>query len=445
MKIIIIGGEAAGASAAAKAKRQSPESLVRIYEKSPIVSFGACGLPYFIGNAFADQNEMISRTSEQFAHGGIEVKTLHEVLDIVPEHKLVVVKNLSTGTVIEDSYDRLLIATGANPVKLPVPGTTLDNVFTLKTLADGLAIKETLARSDMQHIAIIGAGYIGLEMVDALITIGKKVSVFERDDSVLPGAFDAEISERVALELKDRCALFLNSQIVTLNGNNSGEVCSLATADNSYAVDAVIIAAGVRPADELYRNLNLRVLDNGAIVTDEYCRTSIADIYAAGDCAAVNSLVTQEPVYLPLATNANKGGKVAGENLAGGRRVYPGALGTAGLKVFAVEAARTGITEKMASKQGIKVRTVMVRDKNHSNYVAGQQDVILKLVYDEGSRKLLGAQIVGGTGAALRINVLALAICHGVNIDDLAMVDFLYAPPFSRPWDIVNIAGGVAK
>lgn len=444
MKIIIIGAEAAGASAAAKAKRLSPDSVVRVYEKSPIVSFGACGLPYFIGDFFSDPDEMISRTPEQLAHNGIDVRTRHEVLKIEPYRKVVVVKNLQTGAVTEDRYDRLLIATGAAPAVLSVPGTALSHVFTLKTLADGQAIRKSLSEPEIRHVAVIGAGYIGLEMADALVSLGKKVSVFERCDSVLPGAFDADVSAVIAQALRARCSLYLNAGITALNGSREGRVCSVSTAAGDYPVDAVIISTGVHPADVLYRDLGMNVLDNGAIVTDEYGRTSLDDIYAAGDCAAVRYRSTQAPVYLPLATNANKAGRVAGENLAGGRRPYPGALGTAGLRIFSTEAARTGITEQEARKQGLPCRTVTVQDKNHSNYLPGQDDVMLKLVYDGHSRQLLGAQTAGGAGSALRINTLALAVWSSMRVDELAMVDFMYAPPFSRPWDIVNIAGSIA-
>ncbi|HAT1680535.1 TPA: CoA-disulfide reductase [Klebsiella oxytoca] len=444
MRIIIIGAEAAGASAAAKAKRLSPNSLVRVYEKSAVISFGACGLPYFIGDSFSDPDEMISRTPEQFVRSGVDIRTAHEVLKIDPDRKVVVVKNLLTDVVTEDHYDRLLIATGATPAVLPVPGMVLSHVFTLKTLADGQTIRKMLDEPDIRHIAIVGAGYIGLEMAEALVSQGKKVSVFERCDSVLPGAFDAEVSTVIAQALKTQCSLYLNAGITALNGNREGRVCSVSTTAGEYPVDAVIIATGVHPDDTLYRDLGMRVLANGAIVTDEYGRTSIDDIYAAGDCAAVRYRLTQAPVYRPLATNANKAGRVAGENLAGGRRPYPGTLGTAGLRVFNTEAARTGITEQEACKQGIPCRTVTVRDKNHSNYVPGQDDVMLRLVYDSVSRQLLGAQIAGGSGAALRINTLALAVWSGMRVDELAMVDFMYAPPFSRPWDIVNVAANVA-
>lgn len=446
MKIIIIGAEAAGASAAAKAKRLSPDSVVRVYEKSAVVSFGACGLPYFVGNCFSDPDEMISRTPEQFARSGVDVRTLHEVLKIEPDRKVVVVKNLRTDAVTEDHYDRLLIATGAAPAVLPVPGMALGQVFTLKTLADGQTIRKVLSEPEILHVGIIGAGYIGLEMADALVSLGKKVSVFERCDSVLPGAFDADVSAMMLPALRVRCSLYLNAGITALNGNREGRVCAVSTTAGDYPVDAVIISTGVHPADSLYRGLGMRVLDNGAIVTDEYGRTSLDGIYAAGDCTAVRYRGTQAPVYLPLATNANKAGRIVGENLAGGMRSYPGALGTAGLKIFDTEAARTGMTEQEACHRGFsRCRTVTVRDKNHSNYLPGQEDVMLKLVYDGVSRKLLGAQTVGGAGAALRINTLALAVWSGIQVDDLAMVDFMYAPPFSRPWDIINIAGSTAK
>ena len=443
MKIIIIGAQAAGASAAAKAKRKDPNATIRIYEKSDIVSFGACGLPYFIGNHFQDENEMISRTPNQFAKDGIEIKTLHEVIAIDAKLKKITVKDLNTNNCFDDDYDKLLIAVGAAPIIPPLENRQLENIFTLRDIYDGLAIKSALANPQNTNVVVIGAGYIGLEVTESLVALNKNVKLIQLDERVLVDAFDPELTEIIEENLKQHCDLHLQERVQGFEGEQ--KVTHVITNKAKYPADIVIIATGVKPNSELYKDLDLETLSNGAIVIDSYGKTNIADIYAAGDCVALYHRVSQSMTYIPLATGANKLGKVVGDNLAGGNNQFPGTLGTSALRVFDIEAGRTGLTEQQAIKAGIPYKTVIVKDKNHSNYVAGQTSVIAKLIYHAETRVLLGGQLAGGSGAALRTNSLATAIWANMKIDELAMMDFLYAPPFSRPWDILNIAGGIAK
>ncbi|MCX8596991.1 MULTISPECIES: CoA-disulfide reductase [unclassified Gilliamella] len=441
MKIIIIGAQAAGASAAAKAKRRDPNATICIYEKSDIVSFGACGLPYFIGNHFGDENEMISRTPEQFAKDGIEIKTLHEVIAIDPNLKKVTVKDIKNNNCFEDDYDKLLIAVGATPIIPPLKNLQLENIFTLRDMYDGLAIKKALNQNS--NVVVIGAGYIGLEITESLVKLNKNVKLIQLDDRVLTDAFDPELTEIIEENLKQHCDLHLQEQVQGFEGEQ--KVTHVITDKAKYPADIVIIATGVKPNSEVYKHLNIETLSNGAIVVDNYGQTNIADIYAAGDCVALHHRVSQSMTYIPLATGANKLGKIVGDNLAGGNNQFPGTLGTSALRVFDIEAGRTGLTEQQAIKAGIPYKTVVVKDKNHSNYVEGQTSVTAKLIYHAETRILLGGQIAGGSGAVLRTNSLATAIWANMKIDELAMMDFLYAPPFSRPWDILNIAGGIAK
>lgn len=441
MKIIIIGAQAAGASAAAKAKRREPNATICIYEKSDIVSFGACGLPYFIGNHFGDENEMISRTPEQFAKDGIEIKTLHEVIAIDPNLKKVTVKDIKNNNCFDDDYDKLLISVGAIPIIPPLENRQLENIFTLRDMYDGLAIKKALNQNT--NVVVIGAGYIGLEITESLVKLNKNVKLIQLDDRVLTDAFDPELTEIIEENLKQYCDLHLQEQVQGFEGEQ--KVTHVITDKAKYPADIVIIATGVKPNSEVYKHLNIETLSNGAIVVDNYGQTNIADIYAAGDCVALHHRVSQSMTYIPLATGANKLGKIVGDNLAGGNNQFPGTLGTSALRVFDIEAGRTGLTEQQAIKAGIPYKTVVVKDKNHSNYVEGQTSVTAKLIYHAETRILLGGQIAGGSGAVLRTNSLATAIWANMKIDELAMMDFLYAPPFSRPWDILNIAGGIAK
>ena len=443
MKIIIIGAQAAGASAAAKAKRKDPNATIRIYEKSDIVSFGACGLPYFIGNHFQDENEMISRTPNQFAKDGIEIKTLHEVIAIDAKLKKITVKDLNTNNCFDDDYDKLLIAVGAAPIIPPLENHQLENIFTLRDIYDGLAIKNALTNPQNTNVVVIGAGYIGLEVTESLVELNKNVKLIQLDDRVLVDAFDPELTEIIEENLKQHCDLHLQERVQGFEGVQT--VTHVITDKAKYAADIVIIATGVKPNSEVYKDLDIETLNNGAIIIDNYGQTNIAGVYAAGDCVALYHRVSQSMTYIPLATGANKLGKTVGDNLAGGNNQFPGTLGTSALKVFDIEAGRTGLTESQTIKAGIPYKTVIVKDKNHSNYVEGQTGVIAKLIYHAETRILLGGQIAGGNGAALRTNSLATAIWANMKIDELAMMDFLYAPPFSRPWDILNIAGGIAK
>lgn len=443
MKIIIIGAQAAGASAAAKAKRTNPEAIVRIYEKSEIVSFGACGLPYFVGDQFKDPNEMISRTPEQFQKSGVEIRILHEVIAIDVDTRTIKIKDLQTDIIFEDTFDKLLFAVGASPVIPPIKNCRIKNVFTLKSLHDGLCIKEIVNTPAIKQIVIIGAGYIGLETAEELTNLGKEVRVIQLDKRVLPDAFDSEATNILEEELQQHCFLHVDEKVEALIGQEQVE--AVVTNKGTYSADLVIIATGVNPNHSLYQELNIEMLANGAIITDSYGQTSLADIYAAGDCVALNHRVSQRPVYIPLATGANKLGRIAGENLAGGHSEFPGTLGTSAIRVFEIEAARTGITETEAIKYDIPYDTVIIKDKNHSNYVTGQADVTLKLIYHARTRVLLGGQIAGGRGSASKADILAMAIWQKAEIDELAMIDFLYAPPFSRPWSILNIAGSNAK
>ncbi|OCG13777.1 CoA-disulfide reductase [Gilliamella sp. wkB292] len=443
MKIIIIGAQAAGASAAAKAKRINPEATIRIYEKSDIVSFGACGLPYFIGDHFSDANEMISRTPQQFEKDGIDIKILHEVVAIDTLSKKLKIKDLTNGHCFEDTYDKLLLAVGASPIIPPFSNDKLKNIFTLRDIYDGQAIKKTLNDAQVNNIIVVGAGYIGLELVESLVALNKKVNLIQLDDRVLVDAFDAQITDIIAENIKQYCDLHLQEKVLGFGGQD--KVTHVITDKDQYPADMVIIATGVKPNSSIYNNLGINTLKNGAIITDALGQTNIRDIYAAGDCAALYHKVSHDMVYIPLATGANKLGKVVGENLAGGHCQFPGTLGTSALKVFDIEAGRTGITENDAKKAAIAYKTVVVKDKNHSNYVAGQTSITAKLIYHADTRIILGGQIAGGVGSALRVNVLATAIWAKMTIDELTMLDFLYAPPFSRPWDVLNIAGSIAK
>ena len=444
MKVIIVGGVAAGMSAAAKLKRANKEAQITVYEKSRHVSFGACGLPYFVGNFFEDSQKMIARTVEQFNASGITVNIEHEVLNVDTDNKCITVKNLLTGETFTDTYDKLMIATGASAIIPPINNVDLKHVYTLKSMEDGEALKHAMQNEALKRVAIVGAGFIGLEVVEAAKQYGKEVHVFQLNDRVLVDTFDKEITDLLEEELRAHDVhLHLSQTVTELVGDEA--VTQIKTNDETFDVDIVVLTAGVRPNTSFLKDTKIEMLRNGALVIDHEGRTSIEDIYAAGDCASINHILKPEPAYIPLATVANKMGRIIGENLAGAHHIFNGSLASACLKVMNLEAGRTGLSEQEAMNLGINYKTVFITDMNQTSYYPGQSKINVKLIYNADTKVILGGQIVGRKDAVQRVNVLATAIFAGLTTDQLAMLDLCYAPPFARTWDVLNIAGSVAK
>lgn len=444
MKIIIIGGIAAGMSAAAKLRRMDKGASITIYEKENYISFGACGLPYYVGDYFNDYERMLVRTPEQAIESGINVQVKQEVIQVDTEKKRVLVKSLEDDSRLWDSYDQLMIATGARAIKPPIQNIELNNVYFLRNLEDGQRVREKMLDSSIKTVGIIGAGFIGLEVVEAAKKLGKEVHVFQLEDRILKEIFDEEITKVLEEELLDKGVhLHLNAKVTSLGGKEY--VQEISTNEERVQVDLVILATGVKPNTEFLKDTNINMLSNGAIVIDEEGRTSIDNIYAAGDCATVPHRLKESPAYLPLATNANKLGRIVGENLAGKHVKFNGTLGSSCIKVLDIEAGRTGLSEEEANKLGIQVGTVFITDKNHTNYYPGQETLGVKLIYDGNTKVLLGGQVVGKYDAVQRTNVLAAAIYGKMTTKELGMLDLCYAPPFARTWDALNNAGNVAK
>lgn len=444
MRVIIIGGIAAGTSAAAKFRRMHKDAEIVIYEKNNIVSFGACGLPYFVGDFFEDSNNMIARTPEAFINSGVDVKTLHEVKRVDFENKKVIVKDLKGNEEFEDYYDKLMIATGASSIIPPIKNLDIENVHTLKSMEDGIRLKELFRDENNKNIAIIGAGFIGLEAVEAAKKYGKKVSVFQLGDRILQDVFDKEITDLLEEELRNHNVdLYLQESVTEIIGDK--KVKRVKTPNREVEADVVIIATGVRPNTEFLKNSNLEMLPNGAIIVDNYGKTSIEDVYSAGDCATITQIITGEKAYVPLATGANKLGRIVGENLAGADIEFQGSLSSSCIKVMNMEAGRTGITESKAKALNLNYKTVFINDMNATNYYPGQSKIYIKLIYDSESKVILGGQVAGYKDAVQRVNVIAACIYGKLTTKELGMLDLCYAPPFARTWDALNIAGNVCK
>ena len=444
MRVIIIGGVAAGMSAAAKLKRMQPEYEVVVYEKTDVVSFGACGLPYFVGGFFDDVNNMIARPAEKFRESGIDLNIFHEVIDVDTEAKKLTVKNLTTGEEFVDTYDKLMIASGASSIIPPIKNVNIENVSTLKSMADGIKVKELMNQEEIKNVAIIGAGFIGLEAVEAAKKLGKNVVVFQLEDRILPQVFDKEVTDILEAEIrKHDVDLRLEEIVGELVGETKVE--KVITNKGEYDADLVIVATGVRPNTSFLKNTNINMLPNGAIIVDEFGKTSVEDVYSAGDCATIQNIVTGQDSYVPLATGANKLGRIVGENLAGANNTFQGSLGSSCIKVMDMEAASTGLTETQASRLGIEVKTKFISDFNQTNYYPGRDKMYVKLVYDANTKVILGGQVAGYKDAVQRANVIAACVFGKLTTNQLGMLDLCYAPPFARTWDILNVAGNVCK
>lgn len=443
MRVIIIGGTAAGMSAAAKLRRVNRDVEIVVYEKRDYVSFGACGLPYYVGNFFESTNNMIARTKEQTIASGIDVLTQHEVVDIDVNTKKIVAKNLLTGKEINDNYDKLMIATGASPIIPQIKNINLKNVFTLHSMEDGIALKKAMEDPELKKVAIIGAGFIGIEIVEAAKQYGKEIHVFQREDRILNIPFDKEVTDLLEAELLNHnVTLSLSSTVTELKGIEKVE--GVVVGNDIFEADIVVLAVGVKPNTEFLANTGIEMNKNSAIIVNNKGETSIEDIYAAGDCATVPHML-QENSYIPLATSANKLGRIVGENLGGLNSTYQLTLGSSCIKVLDMEAGRTGLSEEDAKKLGINYSTKFISDMNQTDYYPGQEKIYVKVIYDKVSKVLLGGQVVGKKDAVQRVNVVATAIYNKMTTTELGMLDLCYAPPFARTWDVLNVVGNVSK
>lgn len=444
MRVIIIGGVAAGMSAAAKLKRLQPDYEVVIYEKTDIISLGACGLPYYAGGFFDDPNELIARTPEEFRKSNIELNIFHEVVGLDTIHKQITIKNLRTEELIIDNYDKLMIATGASCIFPPIENLHLDNVTTLKSMSDGSKLRSILDDDNIKNIVIIGAGFIGIEAVEACKHKNKNITLIQLEDRILSNVFDEDITTLLEDEIrKHNVDLLLNESVTRIEGIN--RVSKVITNKREINADAVIIATGVKPNTEFLKYNSIDMLLNGAIIVDEYGRTNIKDIFSAGDCATIPNMITKENTYVPLATGANKLGRIVAENLAGNNIPFQGSLASSCIKVMDMEAASTGLTETKAKALGIDYKSTFISDYNQTTYYPGRNKIYIKLIYDNSTKRILGGQIAGFKDAVQRTNVIAAAILGNLTTSQLGMLDLCYAPPFSRTWDVLNVAGNVSR
>ncbi len=443
MRVIVIGGVAAGMSAASKLRRMNRDAEIVVYERGNFLSYGACGLPYYIGGWNEDPQKLIARTPEEFRSMNIETHLRHEVLRVDPENRSVTVRNLESGAEFTDRWDKLMIAVGCRSAAPPVPGFDLPAVFSLRSMEDGMLLHEVSRLSGIRHVVIVGGGAIGVEMAEALVRLGKQITLLEGAERLLR-PFEPEFSELAAQELeRNGVRVMLKTRLQAIE--EKGDRRLVRTEKEDISCDLVLMAAGIRPETGFLKDTGIRMARNGAILVDREMRSSLPDIYAAGDCATCYHRVLEEDYYLALGTVANKTGRIAGENLAGGHKKFSGVLGTAAIKVFNLEMGRTGLSETEAKRLGIPYSTKMVSTQDHPAYYPNPQKLVIKLIYETGSRRLLGANAAGSHDAVLRVDIFAVAVHAGMSTDELGMVDLAYAPPFASVWDAVHIAANAAR
>jgi NADPH-dependent 2,4-dienoyl-CoA reductase/sulfur reductase-like enzyme len=442
-RLVVIGGDAAGMSAASQARRlRGPDDLeILAFERGPFTSFAACGIPYWIAGSIEERDRLIARPPEVFREKqDIDVRTRHEVVAIDIDARSVAVRDLEAGEEREHGYDQLLVATGATPVRPPVPGMDAPGVLGVQTLEHGQQVIDALADRDPKRVVVVGAGYIGIEMAEAMKIRGLEVHVVDMAPQPM-ATLDEEVGAKVADAMRGMgLELHLGVPVEGVETGADGWARAVVTAEGTLDADLVVLGTGTRPFSDLARDAGIPIGPSRGIVTDRRQRTPTEGVWAAGDCAETFHRVSKRPVSLALGTIANKQGRIAGLNLGGSYGAFPGVLGTAVTKVCEVEIARTGLGERAAREAGFEVVTATIDGTTRAHYYPGAKPLTIKVVAERGTGKLLGAQIVGEEGAAKRIDVFATALWNEMGVDDLLNVDLSYAPPFSPVWDPVLIA-----
>ena len=441
-RLIIIGGVAAGMSAASRARRLNPELEIIAYERSGYVSYGACGFPYYLKGIVGPIERLLARSVAEFAEQGVTAHVGHEIREISPSAGTLRVRRLSDGHEFNEPWDKLVIAAGAIPNQPKLPGSDLAGVFVLRTVEDTLAIEAWLSEQKPQRAVIVGAGFIGVEMAEALRTRGIEVTMIDRAPQPL-SVLDTDLGAKVAEELtRHGVMLCQNCQIEGFVGEE--RVQAAIVAGKTIETDMVLLSIGVKPGVELARAAGVQLGASGAIAVDSRQRTNLTNIYAAGDVAEARHRVIDRPVHIPLGTTANKQGRVAGSNAAGREAHFGGIVGTTVVQTFNLEAAITGLSERLAANYDLDAYSVTATASSRAGYMPGAAPLTVRLTIERGTKRLLGAQMVGHDGVGKRIDVIAAALQAGWDVEQLAGLDLSYAPPFAPVWDPILVAANVA-
>jgi len=444
MKIVIVGGVAGGANVATRARRLSEEVEIVLLERGPNVSFANCGLPYHIGGEIADRKKLLVQTAEGLRQlFNIDVRELNEVIEIHRSKKCVSIRNLSSGEIYEETYDHLVLSTGATPLRPALPGIDLPGIFSLRDLADMDGIISWLDLKKAKTAVIAGGGFIGLEVAEQLHRRGLSVTVIDSNEQLLM-PFDLEMSAPIAAEVREKINLILSDGVKEFT--QSGDQLEVVTRKGEKLLgDIVILSIGVRPESELARVAGLELGERGCVVVDKFLQTSDPNIWAVGDSVELKHRVSGKAVNIALAGPANRGGRLIADNILGKRREFRGPLGTAIIRVFGLTAACTGLNERTCRIQDLPYKAIHLHPNSHAGYYPNAHPIALKLMFNPTSGQILGAQAVGEDGVDKRIDVLATAIAGGITVEELVDIDLCYAPPFGSAKDPVNLAGMIAS
>ena len=442
MKIIILGGVAAGAKAAAKARRLLPDANIDLYTDDTHISYSACGLPYFIEGNFEDYRLLLVRSPEEFEKKNVHIHLKNRAVKIIPEAKQVLIQDLESQRANLVEYDKLIIATGARPLIPKIKNVSLPNVFTLRKIEDGIAIKEKLLKS--QHGTIVGGGYIGIELLEALVKQNLKATLVEYSPHIMP-IFDEDMSQLIENQLSSinngRFEIVTSEIVTEFSGDINGVHTVKTGSGREFNTDFVILCTGVKPNVEIAKDAGIELGITGAIRVNEKMETSIPDIYACGDCVEENLVISNTKIWLPLGSNANKEGRTAAINACGGEDKFLGVLGSAVTRCLNLTMSMTGLTEKKALALGYNPITATVTKNDKVGYMPDVNNITLKLITDYNTGKLLGAQAIGAGDADKRINALAAALLAGMTVEEFYNNDLTYAPPFSPTIDpLLNAA-----
>ena len=441
MKVVIVGGVAGGATAAARIRRLNEEAEIVVFERSGYVSYANCGLPYYIGGTITDKEELTLQTPESFdARFRVTMKVHHEVTALHPERKTVSVKNLDTNETFEETYDKLILSPGAKPTQPEIPGTGLKKLFTLRTVEDTFKIKDYIDANHPRSVVLAGGGFIGLELAENLRELGMDVTIVQRPKQLM-NPFDEDMASLIHNEMrKHGVKLALGQTVEGFVEEGDSVKVLLKNAEPLYS-DMVVLAIGVTPDTYLAKDAGIELGIKDSIVVNDRMETSIPDIYAVGDAVQVKHYVTGNDALISLAGPANKQGRIVADNICGLESHYKGSQGSSVIKIFRLTAATTGINERTAKKAGIDTDKVILSPMNHAGYYPGGRVMTMKVLFEKSTYRLLGAQIVGYEGVDKRIDVLSVAIHTGMKATDLKDLDLAYAPPYSSAKDPVNMAG----
>ena len=442
MKVIVIGCTHAGTSAVKTILREYPGSEVTVFERNDNISFLSCGIALYVGGVVKDAAGLFYSNPDELSKLGAKIKIRHNVKHIDTEAKKVLAEDLNTGREFEEEYDKLVITTGSWPVIPPIPGIESKNILLCKNYEQANVIINKA--KEVHKVIIVGGGYIGIELVEAFQKSGKEVTLIDGLDRILNKYLDKEFTDVLEGNLQERgVKLALNQPVKSFTAGPDGAVTGVITSEGEYAADMIILCVGFRPNNELLKG-KVDMLPNGAILVDDYMRTSNPDIYSAGDSCAVHYNPNRNYAYIPLATNAVRMGSLVGMNIMEPRVKYRGTQSTSGLHLFGYNIGSTGVTVSSAPQLGLNVRSVIVKDNYRPEFMPTTEEVLMQLVYEVGTNRIVGGQVMSKYDVTQSANTLSLAIQNNMTIEDLAYVDFFFQPHFDRPWNYLNILAHAA-